>query len=260
MRCHDVRTLLGPYLDSELDAKISYEIEQHLETCADCARVFEAERKLDERIFTALRQGQKTPELWEGLESRIAAPKFWHRIMQLRPLTVVSIVTPLAAIIVFLAVLVWPKTQSLDLAAAIEKDHLAYLDGKIAPEFTGRLPDDIAQSLGGRLDAEAFSNLPSAATFSPQGARVCHLAGVPVAWILGHYRDVPVSLIVLKRSELEHFPQIKRRLDSGEPIVCTHAGQFQFAARFVGNHVVCAVAKTSKSVLEDLVKSVGESG
>ena len=43
MRCHEARNLLGPYLDSELDAKASLEVAQHLESCEDCARVFDAE-------------------------------------------------------------------------------------------------------------------------------------------------------------------------------------------------------------------------
>ncbi len=260
MRCHEVRNLFGPYLDSELDAKTSYEIEQHLEMCPDCARVFETERKFDERIFAALRRGEKTPELWERLESRIAAPKVWDSVRRLNPLAIAGMATTVAAIIGLLAFWPWPKTHSLDLALAVEPDHRAYLEGKIASEFTGGLPDALARKLDERLDARAFAKLPSTSAFRSQGARLCHLSGVPVAWILGHYRDVAVSLIVLKRSELEHFPQIKRRLDSGEPIVCTHTGQFQFAARFVGNHVVCAVAKTSKSALEDLVKSVRDSG
>src|SRR5438128_2733080 len=84
MRCHEVRTLLGPYLDSELDAKTSLDVSQHLDSCADCARVFDAEAKLEERLSTVLRGGQKTPELWAGLEAKIATPSWWHRLSRLK--------------------------------------------------------------------------------------------------------------------------------------------------------------------------------
>jgi len=40
MKCDEVQTLHGPYLDSELDAKNSLEIQQHLKTCPGCARLF----------------------------------------------------------------------------------------------------------------------------------------------------------------------------------------------------------------------------
>src|SRR5437879_5115438 len=77
MRCHEARRFLGAYLDSELDAKTSYEIEQHLESCPDCAGVFAAEQKLDARILTTLRQGQRTQGLWESMEARIKPARHW---------------------------------------------------------------------------------------------------------------------------------------------------------------------------------------
>lgn len=256
MRCHEVRNLFGPYVDSELDAKTSFEIEQHLESCADCARVFKAERDLDGRIFSALRRGEKTEGIWAKLEAQISSPTFWGRIKRIRPSTLVGLGVCLAVAVGLLAVFVGSNLRRLDLAVAVEKDHRAYLEGTMAPEFAGPLPEEIARTLSGRLDARAFSTLPSAAGFRAEGARVCHLSGVPVAWIMGRYQGIPVSLIVLKTSELTHFPGAKRRIASGEPVICTRTGSFQFAARVVGEQVVCAVAETSKTQLEDLVKSV----
>ena len=40
MKCDEAQTLHGPYLDSELDAKTSLEIQQHLKMCPACARLF----------------------------------------------------------------------------------------------------------------------------------------------------------------------------------------------------------------------------
>ena len=50
MRCDEVQSLQGPYLDSELDARTSLEIEQHLKACPECARLFAEEEKLEARI------------------------------------------------------------------------------------------------------------------------------------------------------------------------------------------------------------------
>jgi len=43
MNCHEIQSLTGPYLDSELDAKTSLGIQQHLAACPACARRFAAE-------------------------------------------------------------------------------------------------------------------------------------------------------------------------------------------------------------------------
>jgi hypothetical protein len=79
---------------------------------------------------------------------------------------------------------------------------------------------------------------------------------VPVALILGHCAETPVSMIVLNKSELDHFPTMKQRLESGDPIVCGRSGRYQFAARFIDDHVVCVVGDTPRPVLENLLKTV----
>ena len=58
----------GPYLDSELDARTSLEIEQHLKACPACARLFAEEEKLEARIKASLKRGQRTPALWAQIE------------------------------------------------------------------------------------------------------------------------------------------------------------------------------------------------
>ncbi len=79
---------------------------------------------------------------------------------------------------------------------------------------------------------------------------------MPVALILGQHEQTPVSMIVLKKSELDHFPNTKQRLESGDPIVCGHSGPYQFAARLVDDHVVCVIGDTPRPVLEDLLKTL----
>ena len=73
MNCDEVRPLHDAYLDSELDAKTTLEIQQHAATCAECARRLAAEAKLDARLLAGLRQGQRTAALWEQVERRVVA-------------------------------------------------------------------------------------------------------------------------------------------------------------------------------------------
>ena len=68
MKCDEFQTLYGPYLDSELDARTSLEIEQHLKACAECARPSAEDEKLEARIKAGLKQGQRTPALWAQIE------------------------------------------------------------------------------------------------------------------------------------------------------------------------------------------------
>ena len=249
MKCAEARKFIRLYLDSELDARNSFEVEQHLESCTECAGLFEAEKKFDARLGKFLRHGQATGALWETIETKIA-PTPLAKLKALWPIA-------LAASLVFAAgVFFFAKSRTLDLANAVEECHSAYVHQLTTPEFSGPVPDKIAQQFGGQLDAAAFAYLPSRTTFSASGARLCHVEGVPVALILGHNGPTPVSMIVLKKSELDHFPNTKQRLESGDPIVCGHSGPYQFAARLIDDHVVCIVGDTSRPVLEDLLKTL----
>ncbi len=260
MKCQEIHKLIGPYLDSELDAKTSLDIEEHLQTCDGCAGLAEAERRCDERIFSVLRRGEKTPELWQRLEARVAAPSFLHRLWHRPRFALASLAGAMAAFALLLFVWFWWRGHPIDLAVVVEQDHREFLAGKFQPDFTGAPPESVVAASGGRLDSAAFVKRPALPGFRSEGSRLCHLSGVPAAWTLGRYRDVPVSLIVLKRTELEHFPEFQQRLAAGEAVVCSRRGRFHFAARLVGDHVVCVMATTSMQALEELVKSVPASG
>jgi anti-sigma factor RsiW len=261
MKCNEIRNLVLPYLDSELDARTSQEIQLHLQSCAECAEIFACEEKFNERLFGVLSAGQMTPELWERIEAKLRPEKTiaalfrrWKMAM-LGGLAVLILAGLATGVFSYLS-----KASSLDLAKAVEKDHQEFIEGKMKPQFTGALPEKIAGELRGRLDAAAFSTVPASAAFHNEGGRLCNLQGVAAAWTMGHCGDVPVSLIVFKKSELNRFPKAQARLETGEPIVCTRTGRFQFAVRFAGDHVVCAIANTSKQMLEDLLKSVPGAG
>jgi anti-sigma factor RsiW len=249
MKCAEVRKFVRLYLDSELDAKNSFEVEQHLESCMECAGLVEAEKKFDDRLRKFLRRSVATCALWEKIEAQVA-PSRRHRVQALWPVALAAL------LIVAVGAVFFTKSRTLDLANAVEECHSAYVHQITTPEFTGAVPEKIVQQFGSRLDARAFAYRPSRTTFSSSGARLCHVEGVPVALILGHDGQTPVSMIVFKKSELDHFPNTKRRLESGDPIVCGRSGHYQFAARCLDDHVVCVVGDTPRPVLEDLLKTV----
>ncbi len=249
MKCAEARKLVRLYLDSELDAKNSFEVEQHLESCAECAGLFEAEKKFDARLDRFLRGGQATRALWEKVEAQVA-PSRSRGIKALWPVALA------ASLIIAAGAVLFAKSRTLDLANAVEECHSAYAHQITTPEFSGAVPSEIARQFGGRLDAEAFAYRSSEPTFTSNGARLCHVEGVPVALILGRCADIPVSMIVFKKSELDHFPQTKRKLESGDPIACSRSGRFQFAARVVDDHVVCVIGDEPRPALEDLLKTV----
>ena len=73
MKCNEAQTMQGPYLDSELDAKTTLEIEQHVAGCPACARLFAQEQTLEARIMAGLNRGSRTAGLWAQIEREVTA-------------------------------------------------------------------------------------------------------------------------------------------------------------------------------------------
>jgi anti-sigma factor RsiW len=71
MKCDEVLVLQSAYLDSELDAKTSVELTEHLKACAECRRAFAEEERFEGALREALQSGEKTERLWHGFECRI---------------------------------------------------------------------------------------------------------------------------------------------------------------------------------------------
>jgi anti-sigma factor RsiW len=71
MRCDEAQSLQGAYLDSELEAATSLQIEQHLNSCPECARQFAEQERLEAWLKTGLNRGQRTASLWEQAEQAV---------------------------------------------------------------------------------------------------------------------------------------------------------------------------------------------
>src|SRR5207244_11688222 len=118
MKCAEVRKFVRLYLDSELDTEHSFEVERHLESCPECAGLFEAETKFDERLGRFLGRGAATRALWRNIESQIS-PAPLMKMKALWPLALAASLV-IAATIVFTA-----KSRRLDLVYAVAECHRA---------------------------------------------------------------------------------------------------------------------------------------
>lgn len=74
MKCDEVQPLQGAYVDSELDARTTLEVQEHLKSCHECARLFVEEQQFEAWMTSGLKQGQRSVWLWEELERAVAQP------------------------------------------------------------------------------------------------------------------------------------------------------------------------------------------
>jgi hypothetical protein len=259
MRCHEARRLLGPFLDSELDAKSNCEIEDHLAACPPCADYFKAEERMESRIKDCVCSGEKSDDLWDDVEETATHTGLVF-LPQKKPRVLWYSAAAVAAATVIGLGIVWSAHASPpELAPELARRHQAYLDGIVEPAFMCPKGQDIAGKCDGRLDEAAFSALPCVESFHAVGARVCRIDSTPVAWTMASSAGVPVSIISFRRSELAKFPETARMLAGATQVSC-RSGRFIISIRAVGDYVTCAVAAASEPFVADLVSKVAEPG
>jgi hypothetical protein len=72
MNCTEAKSLLDPFLDSELDHRNKLAIEQHLDHCPNCATAFQAAATEQRGLTSALHNTHRTHSLWLAIEARVA--------------------------------------------------------------------------------------------------------------------------------------------------------------------------------------------
>ncbi len=191
MTCDDVRKFLGPFLDSELDARTSYELGLHLNDCASCRDRVERERRLEAELASAAGRDDTTPEMWNRALGRLQPKRRWW---------------PWAAAALLLAAgsaaLLLPARPDL-LRTAIA-DHGELLEGRFAP--------DVATPDGDRAAAYLRERVPVAAVLPANapdcllvGVRLCFFHGHPVGLVIYSLHEGSASLFLVPNSEMPSF-------------------------------------------------------
>ena len=81
MNCREARTWMSPYLDSELGPTKTFEVSEHLRTCAACERRFDRERRADQLMASRLGTTEMPGELWSRIGREVSTPR-WVRSLR----------------------------------------------------------------------------------------------------------------------------------------------------------------------------------
>jgi anti-sigma factor (TIGR02949 family) len=215
MTCSEVREYLIAFLDSELDAPLSIELQRHLERCPQCAREAEIERTTRQHLARALDEMApasrfREDELVRALGRRMRGPR--HAALS-RPATLVASV---AATFCILAGAWWglrdrdgvgpshgfPDRLIADFGDFVQQGRPVQL----ASADPGRVSAWLADQLGTQVP------LPSSerASCNLIGARPCRVGDEPAGLVSYEMNGTPVVLVIIKdeRFDLEGMQRV----------------------------------------------------
>ena len=175
MDCRQAATLIGAYLDQELDPRSSLEIEEHLKGCASCSGALAGDRSLKKGLHSAA-LAYRAPAALRLRVLAATAPQASSRLsawLAWRPMTLAASFAALA-LVLSSGALHWGALKREDLLAeevvaghvrSLEADHLTDVISSdrhtVKPWFAGKLDyappvEDLASEgfplTGGRLD------------------------------------------------------------------------------------------------------------
>jgi anti-sigma factor RsiW len=210
--CEEIRSLLSPYADGELDLVRGVEIERHLEGCPACAAALERTRSLSSALGNPALYYQAPPDLHRRVRAAVRRAGGPGNRLAGRPLLAAAAAALLAAVALWSAVRGQPPPADEQLAQEVVASHVRSLmlerhrvdvessdQHTVKPWFIGKV--DVAPVVKD-LSKEGFPLL---------GGRLDYLDGRPAAALVYERNKHAINVFVWQVAEKDRPPEVLER-------------------------------------------------
>ncbi len=252
MNCHEVRRHWNLYHDSEGDQAVHFAINEHLAMCPACAQWFSEQSRLEHLVAEKIAARKATPDLWRRVLEKVGL---------VRPSRVRSwlFFSGLAACFVLVLGLgawyfVWRAASgpSEDLNVLTAQWHEKLASGGAVVQFRSDSDLEVEGFLRRKVEFPVRCPPRKDTGFAVHGAGVVELAELPVAYLTGQVDDEPVSILIMRKDNLEKFPAQFSALQ-GKKAHYSKEGSFGVAFAVIDRNTVVVVGRlTSERLLRVL--------
>ena len=264
MNCTDAQEYLFAFLDNELDAHLSIELQHHLDHCPACAQQAEIEREIRKKLSTVFDDSASTPPLDEAalqslLTSDRAAPgtvRFAGR--HWRTAKIVGIAAAVAVIVILWTVtrdLSPPRSQAGSLAELVAQDHMHFVEKGKMVQLASSDAGEVSTWLREQTGLDVSIAVMTHDRCKLVGARKCKLAGQPAALALYDMAGTPVSLVATDGAAIG-VGQMKRIENGANEYWVDRCEGHTVVAKRAGDLVYAAVSTLPQNELIHLIESV----
>ncbi len=260
MNCAEAREYLFAFLDNELDAPLSIELQRHIERCCDCAREAETERAVRKQLAAKLADSTVARELDEAGLARLLTLQQARRVPCERPhINRRGLIAAGVALLVLggAGVIVALKTSpsTAPFADLLVADFQHFLEEGRQLQLASADAIEVSDWLHDRTGLDVVIAPTHGQRCRLVGARKCKIAGRPAAFALYDMHGDPVSIVALEQkhvdlSRMRYVGQGSRArwVDrcKGHTVVARSRGELLYAA----------VSKLPETDVFDLMESV----
>lgn len=269
MNCQEARRHWDLYYDSEGDAELHFQLNEHLDGCVDCAEWFSQQSRLETLIEERLRASSASDKATAYSAENVdwtkvlldagVSPASKSRSWMFFGSTILALA---ASVLLILSFAMQNRHSdrfddgqpSLSRLTAGVHQHVS--SGSLRPEFESDSDLEIDAYLLKRVSFPVRCPPRKDSGFDVQGAGLCELAKQPAAYVVGRVDNEPVSIFVLSRESLVAFPRQQDEL-SRELIHLAREGDNELAYSVIDKNVVLVIGKIDQAKLQRVLNSYG---
>ncbi|MCH8912716.1 MAG: zf-HC2 domain-containing protein [Planctomycetes bacterium] len=264
MNCTEIREYLFAFLDNELDAHLSIELQHHLDHCPTCAQQAEIEREVRRQLGGVLANAQAVPAfdatvLAAALTDGRAEPgtvRFAGR--HWRAAKFVGIAAAVAVIVILWTVtrdVGPPKPQAGSLADLMVQDYRHFVEQGETVQLASADAVEVSTWLREQTGLDVSLAAMTGQRCKLIGARKCTLAGQPAAFALYDMEGTAVSLVATDAAVAD-MGTMKRADSHGDEVWVDHCKGHTVVAKRQGTLVYAAVSTLPQNDLIHFIESV----
>jgi len=261
MNCDETRKHWHLFHDSEGDAKLHHQINEHLAMCAACTGWFQRQSRLEDGMVAKLRNGEPCQELWSSirrqcLSKQPACERRRSIFGKIFVLAACVLIAAAGAAWYVLRVAETSEERRPELADLSVELHQKLTTGREAIKFPSRSDVEVEEYLRSQVNFPVRCPPRGNVGFQVEGGGVCQFNSAPVAYVIGRVDGRRVSVFIMEKGSLEHFPQ--QRLDlSGRESVAYRKGDVAVVMGQLKGNLVMVLGQIKEDRLSGILRSYG---
>ena len=259
MNCQEARRHWNLFYDSEGDAELHFQLNEHLESCVECAEWFDKQSRLEslieERLGNAPASEASSQVDWTTvLVGAGVTPTTKSRSWLFFGSTILALAASLL-VLVGLYGLPFGNDSSPSLSHLSAEVHQHVAAGSLRPEFESQSDIDVDEYLLNRVSFPVRCPPRKDSGFAVSGAGLCKLSDQPAAYVVGTVDQRAVSIFVLPKQSLSSFPRQHAELRR-DPLTACREGDTEMVFSIVDRNIVLVAGDVERAKLTRVLKSL----
>lgn len=258
MNCEEVRRQWNLYHDSEGDAALHFQINEHLASCPACAEWYYKQSLFEDTLKDRLAPAAADPQLWEAVLAGAGVVTPASRANYMRPILLIAALAAviLVAVTVGIFRLGGPQGESPSLSGIAANWHVRLAGGEVDVPLRSESDPEVEEFLRRQVAFPVRCPPRKDAGFAVEGAGTCQLGGQPAAYLVGSVKRAPVSIFVLSRDSLAAFPHQQAVLRS-ESVHRCREGNCEMALSVIDRNLVVVIGQAPSEELLRVLRAYG---